>query len=306
MLAAQPHPPTGVCVASSAGVANIRSGPGTNFAIVGTLNPGQTISLTGTTVLGWYRVERPGLVGFMSASVINLSGNCANLPLVGDQPLITLTPTSTPTSTVLAPVETLEVTPPIAILTNTPTPTSTPPEPVVTEAITLPIITFTPTATATGQQVGPTATPTTTLTPTLVLPTFTATPPIPIAPPDANFNSPLNIPLDSTASSSDFVSYPEGDREDRGNYDITGMNQNPSLSGGRARLIITASCFGTGTQHIQFSTGGQTFSCGQTIVDREVTYDSRTGSIVITAISSQPGGSTYVQWVLTGSATRVN
>ena len=81
------------------------------------------------------------------------------------------------------------------------------------------------------------------------------------------------------------------------------MNPNSSLSGGRARLIIAVSCFGTGTQDIQFFTGGQTYNCGQTIVDQEVTYDSRTGQVTITAVGGQ---GTYVQWVLTGTATRTN
>ena len=76
-----------------------------------------------------------------------------------------------------------------------------------------------------------------------------------------------------------------------------------SASGGRARLIISASCFGTGTQNVQFETGGQTFSCGQTIVDREVTFDSRTGQVTISAVG---GEGTYVQWVLTGTATRLD
>ena len=86
-------------------------------------------------------------------------------------------------------------------------------------------------------------------------------------------------------------------------WDITGMNSNTALSGGRARLIIAVSCFGTGTDNVQFFTGGQTYSCGQTIVDREVTFDSRTGQVTITAIG---GTGTYVQWVLTGTATRTN
>lgn len=47
---------------------------------------------------------------------------------------------------------------------------------------------------------------------------------------------------------------------------------------------------------------GQTFSCGQTIVDREVTADSRTGQVTITGVG---GENTYVQWVLTGTATRL-
>jgi hypothetical protein len=101
----------------------------------------------------------------------------------------------------------------------------------------------------------------------------------------------------------DFVSYPGGDTEDRVRFDVTGMNPNSALSGGRARLILSVSCFGTGTQNLSFFTSGDTFSCGQTIADREVTYDSRTGQVTITAES---GTNTYVQWVLTGTATRVN
>lgn len=101
----------------------------------------------------------------------------------------------------------------------------------------------------------------------------------------------------------DFVSYPGGDREDRVRWDIVGMNSNASLSGGRARLVIAVSCFGSGTQNIQVFTGGQTYFCGQTIVDREVTFDSKTGQAIITAVG---GSGTYVQWVLTGTATRVN
>jgi hypothetical protein len=123
------------------------------------------------------------------------------------------------------------------------------------------------------------------------------------APADARFNDPLSVPLDRTVSVTEFVSYPQGDREDRVRFEVTGMNPNAVLSGGRARLIIAGSCFGTGTQEIRFFTGGQTYSCGQTIVDRVVTADSSSGSITITAVG---GANTYVQWVLTGTATRVN
>lgn len=204
------------------------------------------------------------------------------------------TPTRTPSYT---PSFTPSSTPPgaTATYTLTHTPTYTPGS---TRTLTL---TYTPSYTPTWT---PTYTPsyTPTRTPTYT-PSFTPSPPVPEAAPDANFNAPLNIPLDSTASTTDFVSYPGGDREDRVRFDITGMNPNPALSGGRARLVITASCFGTGTQNIQFFTGGQTYSCGQTLVDREVTYDSRTGQVTITATG---GTSTYVQWVLTGSATRLN
>ena len=93
------------------------------------------------------------------------------------------------------------------------------------------------------------------------------------------------------------------DLEDRVRWDITGMNPTATSSGGRARLVINSSCFGEGTENVQFFTGGQTYACGQTLVDTEVTYDSRTGQVTITATG---GTETYVQWVLTGTATRTN
>lgn len=170
-----------------------------------------------------------------------------------------------------------------------------------------------PTATYTqpAQNNQPTATYTPSYTPTTAnvqqptatyTPSYTPTTPAPqIAPQDAN--KALTIPLDNTASVLDFVSYPEGDTEDRVSYDVSGMNNNVAFSGGQARLVISVSCFGTGTEHITFFTGGQTYSCGDTVVDRTVTADSRTGSVLITAVG---GEGTYVQWVLTGTATRTN
>ncbi|NLF76803.1 MAG: hypothetical protein GX573_13980, partial [Chloroflexi bacterium] len=158
--------------------------------------------------------------------------------------------------------------------TYTPSPTYTPGGPTLTPTWT-PSNTYTYTPTWTPSN---THTYTPTWTPTnipaqeqqLVLPSATYTPsytpttppPPPTAPPDANFNSPLNIALDSTTSVTDFVSFPGGDTEDRVRWDITGMNPNAALSGGRARLIIAVSCFGTGTQNVQFFTGGVTFACG--------------------------------------------
>lgn len=163
-----------------------------------------------------------------------------------------------------------------------------------------PTVTFTPSYTPTTEGGDTGGNPTATYTPSY---TPTTPPAAQEAPTDANFNNPLNLALDSTGSVTDFVSYPGGDTQDRVRWDITGMNPNSSLSGGRARLILAVSCFGTGIENVTFFTGGQTFGCGQTIVDREVTYDSRTGQVTITAVA---GDATYVQWVLTGTATRVN
>jgi hypothetical protein len=214
------------------------------------------------------------------SGAVQSAGACNNLP--------TLPSPSQPDS---GTSPTITGTPPTPTYTYTPTATYTATLPGQ------PTATYTYTATQPGQ---PTATYTYTASPTASL---TNTVAAPTAPPDANVNGTLTIPLDSTASFTDFVSYPNGDTQDRVNYTINGMNPNSALSGGRARLILAVSCFGTGTQNITFFTNGQTYSCGQTIFDQEVTYDSRTGSVLITAVA---GTNTYVQWVVTGTATRVN
>lgn len=279
------------CVIGTNGNVNLRSGPGTNFNIVGSLSAGMTLPVMGSNN-GWFAVEFNRQLAWAFSGVVNASGPCNNLPLVQ--------PGAAP------PQTTQEVTG----LTSTPTATATlaqnnnnnqQQQPTATASATLttqnqqPTLTYTPTATATTQT-QPTATYTPSYTPTTA-------PASQVAPPDANFNSPLNIPLDSTASVTDFVSYPGGDTQDRVRWDIIGMNPNTALSGGRARLTVAVSCFGTGVENITFFTNGQTYSCGQTIVDREVTYDSRTGQVTITAVAGQD---TYVQWVLTGTAVRVN
>lgn len=221
-------------------------------------------------------------------------------PTLRDQTAPTATHTLTHTPTLVPDAEApLATSTPTRTPTSTRTPTTTPT--LAADQLPPPPLTLTP-----MQIPSATWTPTRTLSPTLTFtPSYTPTtpPPPPTAPPDANFNSPLNIPLDTTASVTDFVSFPGGDQQDRVRWDITGMNSNAALSGGRARLILAVSCFGTGTANISIFVGGQTYSCGQTIVDREVTFDSRTGQVTITATS---GENTYVQWVLTGTATRIN
>ncbi|MBZ0293811.1 MAG: SH3 domain-containing protein [Anaerolineae bacterium] len=270
---------------------NVRSGPGTDFNIVGQVQPGQSLKVVGVSG-DWYLIElAEGGQGWVRNDVVSIEGPCDNLPVITDdggfEP-VTATPTalSEATATATPSPAADEVQP--ATMTFTPSPT-TAQQPTATFTPS-----YTPTSTATQPQAIATFTPS--YTPT--------TPPAAqVAPEDARFNNPLNLALDTTGSVTDFVSYPGGDREDRVRWDITGMNQNASLSGGRARLILAVSCFGNNIDQIQFFTGGQTFSCGQTIVDREVTADSRTGSVVITAVG---GTGTYVQWVLTGTATRIN
>jgi hypothetical protein len=108
------------------------------------------------------------------------------------------------------------------------------------------------------------------------------------------------VPLDNTTSVTDFVSSPEGDIEDVVSYDTSGLNPSSALPGGRGLLSIAITCFGTGTQNTTFRIDGQNYVCGQTFT-REVNAQSDTGAVRITA-----SGNSYVQWVLTGTLTRLN
>lgn len=295
---------------NSAASVNIRVQPTTSSAIVGLLPPGDVLTIVGRFI-DWYAVSFNGGTAWVFSGVVRLSGSCETVPLIS--PLATTAPTIAPLLITATASPTPSAT--ATIVTNTPTASATLAAASTVAATSSATASATPpadgtiaptlagTATAPPPTVAPTHTATATIPPPTVAPTSTATVAPPTAPPDANFNSPLNIPLDSTVSSTDFVSYPSGDTEDRVRYDIVGMNPNAALSGGQARLIISASCFGTGTQNLQFSVGGQTFACGQTIVDQTVTYDSRTGTVTITAVG---GANTYVQWVLTATATRTN
>lgn len=268
-------PDDGACVVSSGGTVNVRSGPTTNDAIITQMQPGQTYPVTGING-DWYQISVAGIgTGWVFSGVVNTSGDCSAIPTVAvDSTAPIATETTAPNIEQATPTYTLSPTVDNTGNVEQATPTYTP--------------SYTPTTQAT-------ATFTPSYTPT--------TPAAQIAPEDARFNNPLNIALDSTASVLDFVSYPGGDTEDRVSWDITGMNNNSSLPGGQARLVISVSCFGQNTDQVQFFTGGQTYTCGSTIVDREVTTGSKTGSVVITAVG---GTNTYVQWVLTGTATRIN
>ncbi len=288
------------CTATTVSATNVRTGPSTDYAVILALQPGQTQTVIGVNAAsGWYVIALPdGTEGWVFGDLLTLSGPCDGLTEVAAPSLFDATATvvlteataiatasvePSPTTPVDQPTATLPVDQPTATDTTTFTPTAPGEQPTTA---------FTPTEPA--QQATATFTPS--YTPT--------TPPAPqVAPEDARFNNPLEIPLDNTVSVLDFVSYPDGDREDRVSFSVSGMNPNVAITGGRARLVISASCFGENTDQVQFFTGGQTYTCGQTLVDREVTADSDTGSVVITAVG---GEGTYVQWVLTGTATRVN
>ncbi len=55
---------------------NIRSGPGTNYARIGTLAGGQSADVTGSNPAGdWYQFDYNGRSGWVSADLVSLSGN---------------------------------------------------------------------------------------------------------------------------------------------------------------------------------------------------------------------------------------
>ncbi|MCB9436469.1 MAG: SH3 domain-containing protein [Anaerolineales bacterium] len=253
--------------------ANVRAGGSTEHDTVGFLAGGQYAQAIGYNPANgsWYEIILPNNVrGWIASFVVTTTGPCNTLS-VTTYPAVGSSGGSSGGSG--SPTATRTPT-----ATGSPESTDEPDDPTAT------------------QPSGPTATYTPSYTPT-------TPPPPPTAPPDTTSLPPLNIPLDETASATDYVSYPNGDTQDKISWNVTGMNPNVALPGGRARLVITATCFGTGTEYITFFTTGQTYSCGQTIVDREVTYDSRTGLVTIDAIG---GSGTYVQWVLTATATRLN
>lgn len=252
------------CGIFSEGFPNIRIGPSTTNTVITQVQPGIAYDVFGQ-YLDWYQVLVPIYgSGWVSREVVGSGGNCANVPFISPDNTPVL-PTHTPT------------------ITNTPTPTNT--------------------ATATNT---PTPTPTSTVTPT---PTTTDTPrPSPtvviqIAPDDTNPNSPLNVLLGNTVSVSDFVSYPDGDTEDVVSWDVSGMEDDTSAPNGRAHLIITATCFGDDTSSVEFVIDDQIYECGDTLVDEDITFNSKTGSVTIIAFR---GEDAYTQWVLTGTATRLD
>lgn len=70
------------CQASSAvaGSVNVRSGPSLDYAVIGGLSVGQTLPVIGHNVNGWYPVQIGEQTGWVSGSVVTVSGVCDGLP----------------------------------------------------------------------------------------------------------------------------------------------------------------------------------------------------------------------------------
>jgi uncharacterized protein YraI len=105
--------PTDFCNVSSGGTVNLRSGPGTNFGVVGQLNPGNFLPVQGVSPdRGWYAVTFNNQMVWVSNTVVALNGPCSNLPTVQGPAIQPPGPTFTPTGTgtVGQPTSTLAVT----------------------------------------------------------------------------------------------------------------------------------------------------------------------------------------------------
>jgi hypothetical protein len=85
-----PAQPNGNCsvTPNSSQAVNVRFGPGTNYGIVGSLAEGANAPVVGRLEdNSWYQIDRgSGSVGWVSLTVVTLSGDCSSVPLVSPPP----------------------------------------------------------------------------------------------------------------------------------------------------------------------------------------------------------------------------
>jgi uncharacterized protein YraI len=82
--------------------ANVRLGDGTQYPTVGSLLEGQSAPIVGISSFGtgWYLIEMPnGRRGWISPSVVTVSGNTSGLPRIDPPPVPTPVATATPIAT---------------------------------------------------------------------------------------------------------------------------------------------------------------------------------------------------------------
>lgn len=96
----QPSPtPDGVYVTITRAVQNVRTGPGTNYDILGQLKEGETAQVIGANInFTWIVINFRGQNGWLSTDILTLSGNRNTVPVVQAPPTPTPLPaTATPT-----------------------------------------------------------------------------------------------------------------------------------------------------------------------------------------------------------------
>jgi uncharacterized protein YgiM (DUF1202 family) len=67
---------------------NVRSGPGTHFAVVGSADQGASFEITGVNPVGdWYRINYGGGTGWVFASLVSVVGPVENIPALSEADL---------------------------------------------------------------------------------------------------------------------------------------------------------------------------------------------------------------------------
>ncbi|MBK8019827.1 MAG: SH3 domain-containing protein [Chloroflexi bacterium] len=123
--------PDGTCsvTPNSSQDVNVRFGPGTNYGIIGSLAEGTSALVIGRlTDHSWFQIDRGRSVGWVSATVVMLTGACGSVSVVvppGLPPTQLPIPTLPPNPTQIAePGSPTATTPPNVPPSSTPTPTS--------------------------------------------------------------------------------------------------------------------------------------------------------------------------------------
>jgi uncharacterized protein YgiM (DUF1202 family) len=111
-----PPPPTATPstpIATANVNANVRSGDSTQYPIVGSLEEGESAPIVGVSSFGtgWYVIDLSGRRGWISPSVVNVSGDTSSLPRIGPPPVPTPVATATPVTVANIVIDAVNITP---------------------------------------------------------------------------------------------------------------------------------------------------------------------------------------------------
>jgi len=139
--------PSGPSVSASSPV-NVRSGPGTDYPILGQLAAGSSSDIIASDVTGdWLEINFFGQAGWVDAAIVAVTGDLSNVPVVSEAPPpATMVPPSATAPAFATQIATTRPTrTPKPTHTPTPPPTAAPtPGPTPTPAVHIPIHPFPP------------------------------------------------------------------------------------------------------------------------------------------------------------------